>query len=187
MGGTSANPEALPSPGSRDLSGRGDRHTVLVETTPDQHREVLVLSRRSSVRMLGLGAVMVAASVFVSVQVSPVGWFAVALFGLCTLLAVLRLIKPPTLELGQDGFTMHATFPRVRTRSWAQCTGFVAWRAGVFYRTTLTSKPRWWRRANRALGGDESIPVGFGGLPGTELADLMNRHGQPWEPSSLDR
>jgi hypothetical protein len=150
-----------------------------VATTPEHHRQVLVLSQTRTVRFLLLGAVFVAIGTLMIARGNVFGWVTVVFFGLGLLGFAIRLIKPPTLELDPDGFTLHGNFSRERRRSWAECGAFAASRTFVVYSTSLTSKPRW-RRVNRALAGDdESIPVGFGDLSATELANLMNRHGQP--------
>jgi hypothetical protein len=100
--------------------------------------------------------------------------------------ATIPVDQAADLELDPDGFTLHGNFSRERRRSWAECGAFAASRTSVVYSTSLTSKPSW-HRVNRALaGGDESIPVGFGDLSATELANLMNRHGQPGQPNSRE-
>jgi hypothetical protein len=157
-----------------------------VATTPEHHRQVLVLSQTRTVRFLLLAAVFVAIGILGIARGNVFGWVTVVFFGLGLLVFAFRLIKPPTLELDPDGFTLHGNFSRERRRSWAECGAFAASRTFVVYSTSLTSKPRL-RRVNRALaGGDESIPVGFGDLSATELANLMNRHGQPGQPSSRE-
>jgi hypothetical protein len=155
-----------------------------VESAHEHDRQVLVLSQARSARLICLAAVFVVIGTLLIIRGDVFGWVTVGFFGLCLLVFVIRLIRPPTLEFNQHSFTLHGAFSRERTRSWAECGRFRAWRSAVVYRTTLTNK-RWWRRVNRALTrADESIPVGFGGLSATDLADLMNRHGSRTRPTS---
>ncbi len=92
------------------------------------------------------------------------------------------------LQLTEDGFTFENPwhFRRTKRLRWKDVADdfcvivvrrngipvsrLIAWKYSPEFR-----KPTFWRKLNGAMGWDDSIPAGFGGLSAEELATLMSR------------
>jgi hypothetical protein len=155
-------------------------------TVPVADTRVLVMSRRRSAGvLLGCAAFTAMGALWISYDFA-FGWALAGFFGIVAIPAMASLVRPPTLRLDREGFTVCETFRRPRRprrprrRRWADCSPFLVWRRGKRQRLGVVYVSHeddrvLWRVFNILLaGGDESIPLGFGGLRAEELAELLN-------------
>lgn len=103
------------------------------------------------------------------------GWF----FGVCALVAAVLLLRPRTLTLDKDGFSISGGLIRTaRTTPWKDVTGFFPLRiragssmVGFNYSADAASKPRGTWVAKHLSGADAGISGGWS----CSTADLANQ------------
>jgi hypothetical protein len=149
-------------------------------TVPVAETRILPMSRmRSAGLVLGAASLTTLGALMVGYG-SALGWVVAGFFGVGGLFAAVGLVRPPTLRLDRDGFTLRESFRRPRRRRWADCSPFVVWKRGKRQRLGVayaSDEVDWLplRAVNTFLaGGHETIRLGYGALKAEELAELLN-------------
>lgn len=149
---------------------------------------VILQSRRQTLRIAGLGVVMVSASILTalsdrSLTVRAVGGGGVLFFGLGLLVFVVQLVRPGRLTLDAVCITQ-TSLGRTTRLLWSEVGHFRVWstsRTAVVAfddlrplqgRSTL-------RRISRSLGADGAL-VGGWTMPAGQLAALLNTMQAEW-------
>jgi hypothetical protein len=139
------------------------------------------MSRKRELLPLAATIIALAYGVLVLRAAPTVGLAFMFLAGIAIFIVAVRIVRPTTLTLDADGFTQRTPFRRAAlVMTWQGSSAFseVQVRAAymIVYKTTQ-QHPTALRSARAALaGGDEKVRLGFGGLSGAELAQLMNRY-----------
>jgi len=139
-----------------------------------------IVSILGALFLLAMGALIIAAGLDKPLVALPVGGLFCAL-GVVALLGVSK----SRLTLDASGFTIHG-FLGSRGYRWRDVEGAFrplraptgqgfAVKVVVWNLVPGTQKKSTWRKVNRALGAEESLPAMFGGLNVEELAELLNQ------------
>ena len=107
-----------------------------------------------------------------------IGWFLVAVFGFCAVVALRQLVSPGSLTISRTSIDM-IRHGRLTTFELAGCSRFTTWRNPTRGVTTVVFDYRpdpdtETNRTNREImGGSRSLPDSYG-LSAQALADLLN-------------
>jgi len=102
---------------------------------------------------------------------------AVALLALAT--ASVAIVRPPTLVLEAEAFSLRTPLGERWRVAWGECSAFRTWRGDVVVWDSAAETTRHPRRAagwRKRATSDAGLVAQFGGLSATDLAALLNRY-----------